>query len=769
MQRSWHVRARGIVGGLSAVLLLLGGCSSRKDTDANPVECLPRDVKPVAPPIAKATVQALALEDGFQNEILATGFTLPTCIKFLPDGRLLVVELAGKIKVLPPPYTQASPDLFLQLTNVGSAGVQQGIYDLVFDPQFESNHYYYIFYTAGSPNHDRVSRFTATADLSGTVAGSELILYEDKQWSHAEHHGGALAFDNDGFLMFATGEHFDPPVAQYLSNPRGKLHRIRADGSVPTDNPFYDGDGPNVDSIWALGLRNPYRAYYDLPSKRWFIGDVGGNDNATSIEELNIGVRGANYGWPDCESGSCGNPGFTGPIYSYPHADRDACITAGFVYHGDQFPSRYKGSFFFADYTQNWIRNMTFDAEGRVAQVTNFEPQDGTSDGPTGDIVYLAEGPDGALYYLDLGYSDVGATFGTSKLRRIRYVQGAKEPVAAASAMPNAGQIPLSVKFSSAGSSDPQNLPLTFMWDFADGASSTEANPTHVYEKTGTYVVRLMVSNGRLSTLAAPITVTAGAPPVAEIVSPADGSTFVAGDRIEYRGRATDHAGTPLPESAYNWNIDFLHNGHVHPALAVSGVTSGTLAIATQGHDYSGDTRYRITLAVLADGLSSRSSVITRPEKVNLSIASEPPGLTVYLDGIAKQTPFAYDSVPKFVHQIDAHDGMLGSMKYEFDSWSDGGARAHSITVPDRDLTLTVKYKGKSTYAPGQMQPTAAGGSAPAKPKPDAGTPDAGKADAGSDAPEPSDDEPSEPEDEPSEPEDEPEGDGPSSDMPVCR
>ena len=98
-----------------------------------------------------------ATTDTFQNEILATGFNLPTTFEFLPDGRMLVAELQGKIKVLPPPYTQPDSALFLQITNIGSAGVQQGIYDITLDPAFSSNHFYYVFYTLGSPNHDRVS------------------------------------------------------------------------------------------------------------------------------------------------------------------------------------------------------------------------------------------------------------------------------------------------------------------------------------------------------------------------------------------------------------------------------------------------------------------------------------------------------------------------------------------------------------------------------------------------------------------------------------
>ena len=79
------------------------------------------------------------------------------------------------------------------------------------------------------------------------------------------------------------------------------------------------------------------------------------------------------------------------------------------------------GSYFFADYTQNWIRRLTLDANGNVSGVFNFEPIDGSVDGPYGDIVHLAEGPDGALYYVDLGYSDISGTFGVSKIRRIRF------------------------------------------------------------------------------------------------------------------------------------------------------------------------------------------------------------------------------------------------------------------------------------------------------------------------------------------------------------
>jgi glucose/arabinose dehydrogenase/PKD repeat protein len=633
----------------------------------------------------------VANTDYFQNEVLATGFDLPTTFEFLPDGRMLVAELQGRIKVLPPPYTNPDPGLFLQITNIGSAGVQQGIYDLVLDPNFAANHYYYVFYTLGSPNHDRVSRFTANASLSGTVPGSEVVLYEDPQDADAEHHGGALAFANDGKLLFTTGDHFQASPSQSLTSPRGKVHRINADGTIPTDNPFYDGAGPNVDSIWARGLRNPFRAYYDRPTGRYFIGDVGGNDYATAIEEINLGTRGANYGWPNNE-GPC-SPPCQSPLFSYAHNGRDASVTGGFVYHGNKFPSSYQGAYFYADYTQNWIRGLRLDASGNVTDTFNFEPADGSRDGPYGDIVYLDEGPDGALYYLDLGYSDIGGTFGVSKVRRIKYVQSNQAPVVSASANPTSGPAPLAVSFSSAGSSDPEGQPLTYSWNFGDGSSSTAANPSHTYASRGTYTARLTVSDGVNSSLSTPITISVGSIPTATISSPTDGLQFKAGDVISYQGDGTDPDDGSLPASAFTWNIDFLHEGHVHPGTPVTGVKGGSFTIPSSGHDFSGNTRYRITLTVRdSDGLTSSKSVTINPTKVNLTFNSAPSGRTLYLDGIAKTTPFTYDTLVGFNHTIEARNQTSGNTSYTFASWSDGGGQQHTITVPNSSQTYTATF-----------------------------------------------------------------------------
>jgi glucose/arabinose dehydrogenase/chitodextrinase len=636
----------------------------------------------------------------FQNEILATGFNLPTAIKFLPDGRMLVVELAGTVRVLPPPYTTPSPTPFLQLTNIGSAGVQQGIYDIALDPNFNTNHYYYIFYTLGSPNVDRFSRFTANATVTGTIAGSEFVIYQDTEIANAEHHGGAINFSNDGKILVTTGEHFNAGEAQDLTKPRGKILRFNMDGTIPTDNPFYDGAGPNFDAIWALGLRNPFRAYYDAPTGRLFIGDVGGNVYSTAIEEIDIGARGANYGWPNVEAPN-GNPAYTAPAYYYPHNGRDSAVVAGFVYHGTQFPSSYQGSFFFADYTQNWIKRLTLDANGNVTGVFNFEPADGSVDGPYGDIVYMTEGPDGALYYVDLGYSDISGTFGVSKIRRIEFNQSDLPPVAAASATPTQGPTPLTVNFSSAGSSDPEGQPLTYSWNFGDGTTSTQASPSHTYVVAGPYQARLTVSDGVNSTLSTPLAISAGNRPVVSILAPTDAAIFRAGDVITFSGAATDVEDGTLPASAYTWNIDFLHEGHVHPGTPITGVTSGTFTIPTSGHDFSGFTRYRIMLTVTdSSGLQSSQFVTVFPDKVNLNFNAAPTGLTLYLDGIAHTAPFTYDTLIGFNHEIEARNATVGTTTYNFASWSDGGTQDHTIVVPVGGATYTATYNVVTAQAP---------------------------------------------------------------------
>src|SRR5262249_21712780 len=334
-------------------------------------------------------------------------------------------------------------------------------------------------------------------------------------------------------------------------------------------------------------------------------GDVGGNDPATAFEEVNVGARGANYGWPNCE-GICGLPGVTSPIYTYPHNGRDASITGGIVYRGSQFPSEYQGSYFFGDYVQNTIKRLVFDGNGNVATVANFWPADGAPDGPSvGDPVKFVQGPDGSLYYVDIGFNDQHVP-NPAAIRRIRYVVSNQPPTAVAGANPTSGLPPLAVTFSSAGSSDPEGAPLSFSWTFGDGTTSTLANPTHTYQTAGQYTARLTVSDGVNSTVSAGMTIRVGNPPTATILTPTNGILFRAGDSIAFSGDATDPEDGTLPASAFTWTILFHHDSHVHPGGTVTGAKSGTLQIPASGHDFEGSTNYEIVVTVTdSTGLST--------------------------------------------------------------------------------------------------------------------------------------------------------------------
>jgi len=158
---------------------------------------------------------------------------------------------------------------------------------------------------------------TATGDAA--APGSEAIILELNNLSSAtNHNGGPIHFGPDGKLYIGVGENANDANSQTLSNLLGKMLRINADGSIPTDNPFYHTATGNNRAIWALGLRNPFTFAFQSGTTRMFINDVG----ESTYEEINDGIAGSNYGWPTTE-GPTSNPAFRSPIYFYGHGASD--------------------------------------------------------------------------------------------------------------------------------------------------------------------------------------------------------------------------------------------------------------------------------------------------------------------------------------------------------------------------------------------------------------------------------------------------------------
>ena len=325
---------------------------------------------------------AATVPQGFVDTQIASGLSAPTAMAFAPDGRLFVCEQGGALRVIKNGSLLATPFVTLPVNSFG----ERGLLGVAFDPNFAINRYVYVYYTATNPTHNRVSRFTAAGDVA--EPGSEAILLDLEPLTATNHNGGAIHFGKDGKLYVAVGENAVGSNSQTLNNRLGKMLRINADGSIPEDNPFYDVASGDNRSIWALGLRNPFTFAVNPLSGVLFINDVGEN----TWEEINLGIAGANYGWPSTE-GPTSNPQFRSPLYAYTHAS-GGCAISGGAFHNlltPQFPFKYWGAYFFADLCGGWIRYRRSD--GTVANFASGISQP----------VDLQVASDGALYYLARG------------------------------------------------------------------------------------------------------------------------------------------------------------------------------------------------------------------------------------------------------------------------------------------------------------------------------------------------------------------------------
>ncbi|TMA71699.1 MAG: PKD domain-containing protein, partial [Deltaproteobacteria bacterium] len=635
-----------------------------------------------------------ALPPGFQRSTVVSGLSEPTVLEFAPDGRLFVGERGGRIltvengSLLPLPLVQLAAD---------TLNGERGLVGLALDPNFATNGYLYAYYTTNEPRN-RVGRLTVvgnTADPS-----SEVVIWQNPDLAADFHHGGTIHFGPDGALYIATGDQMVSANAQDLSNQHGKILRVARDGTIPPDNPFVRVPGAQA-PIWAYGLRNPFRFVFDPATGALWIGDVGGNV-AESWEEVNRGVPGANYGWPNQEGRVCyvsDCSAYTFPVYAYQHNNPaystdqvQASITLGPVYRASAFPAAYQGALFFGDYANRWIRSLVFDAGGVVSADPLFDsPPD------AGTIVDLRVGPDGALYTVTIGVAfsgeaDVGA------VHRLAFPGGGgnQPPVAVESADPRQGPAPLTVPFTSAGSTDPDSGPgaLTFSWTFGDGGTSTEPNPVHTYAARGLYLARLTVSDGAAATTTDAIPITVGSPPVAIITQPPPGTLYRAGDVIPFAGTATDLEDGALGAGAFVWQVVLRHADHTHPFFGpTAGATQGSFTIPATGHGPE-NTFYEIELtAIDSDGLQGKASRAILPVVSPLALDTVPSGIPIFLDGQPQLTPRVYQSLSGFIHTVEAQPSfVLGAAPYLFDRWSDGGARVHTLVAPEGGGGATAFY-----------------------------------------------------------------------------
>jgi glucose/arabinose dehydrogenase len=253
------------------------------------ISCAPSEEEgtPAPQPDLKFTTQTQRMT--IKVDTLYTSFQNPWGMTWLGDGTMLVTEKKGEILIFKDDkYTGQKVQ---GLPAVYSNG-QAGLLDIATHPNFSQNRWIYISYAKVVPGGGATT--IARFKLNGSTATNfeELIVTTPASTS-GTHYGSRIVFDNDNFLYFSNGERGSQNNAQDLKNSHGKIHRIRDDGRIPSDNPFVTTAGA-IPSIWTFGNRNPQGLYFDKAANRlWEVehGPRGG-------DELNLLEKGKNYGWP---------------------------------------------------------------------------------------------------------------------------------------------------------------------------------------------------------------------------------------------------------------------------------------------------------------------------------------------------------------------------------------------------------------------------------------------------------------------------------------
>ena len=608
----------------------------------------------------------------FDTTELVSGLNEPTAFRFMPDGRIFISEKSGSIKVFANGQIQPEPVITLVTLPTDFAD-ERGVLGIEPDPDFVNNGFLYVAYTTAQ-NYDRLSRITVTGNTADPA--SELILLESDQQGNVFHHGGEVRFGPDGKLYWAMGMNTNNLNSQNLTNLHGKIHRINKDGSIPTDNPFYSTPGA-VKSIWAYGLRNPFRFTF-LPDGRPIVGDVGGD----AWEELNIITKGGNYGWPNVE-GNCSNCPYVNPVFTYHHTDPPAkagSITSTLLYTGSSFPGEYQNSFFYGDYTLGFIKYLKFDS--------NFESviSDNVFDQEAGTVVQLSQGPDGNIYKLD---------FYPGSLSVIAPSGGNRTPIAAITPSVTAGLAPLLVNFDSGGSEDPDGTVLNYLWNFGDGNTSTETSPSHTYTVNGTYNASLTVSDGEKSDTETVIITVGNNLPNGTIVNPANNSNYNAGDIISFSASGTDPEDGELPDSSFSWSFVFHHADHIHPfGQQIISQRSGQIAIPRTA-DNLASTWYEIILTTTdSQGLTNKTSTAIYPNLVELTFSSNYPNTTYTIDGIPHSGVYTETAVVGVERVLNAPSPQYSqNYYYKFLNWSNNQNQSQTITTPSVNAIYTVNFE----------------------------------------------------------------------------
>jgi glucose/arabinose dehydrogenase len=369
---------------------------------------------------------------GFSQALVAGGFTNPTGFAFLPDGRILVAEKHGIVKLV----KNGVVSTFLDISSRVNDYWDRGLVGIAVPPDFATSQQVYLYYVYENNSSDytgrktaRIARYTVTGDTAsaaseqvivGGVAGAGCptspVDVDCIPADYYGHNGGTLTFAADGTLFASIGDAsswtvVDPNAlrAQDIDSLAGKILHITKDGQGVASNPFYNGNpDAHRSKVWAYGFRNPFRFSLKPGTSVPYVGDVGWD----TTEEIDVAKPGQNFGWP-CYEGSAQQSGYaaldgcktlyaqgagavTPPLVQWNHNGQGAAALGGTFLTGSAYPSEYQGAYFYGDYAQGFLKYLKVDGNDALAS------------GPTafgagiGAPVDLQQGPDGKLYYLSI-------------------------------------------------------------------------------------------------------------------------------------------------------------------------------------------------------------------------------------------------------------------------------------------------------------------------------------------------------------------------------
>ena len=307
-------------------------------------------------------------------ETVAENLSIPWSIDFASDGRIFFTERTGNLRVI------QDGKLLPPIMSLDVAGGEGGLLGVALDPDFEQNHFIYLYYT--------FNEFFDTKNTVVRYVESDNSLKEDKRllepFAGASYHdGGRIKFGPDEMLYITTGDAGIPDLSQDKDSVVGKILRINPDGTIPNDNPYGT-------AVYSIGHRNPQGIDWDKDGRMLATEHGPSGWRGFAHDEINAIIPGGNYGWPDI-IGDETKAGMTSPLL---HSGDDTWAPSGATfYYGEKIP-QWTGKFFFATLRGEHLHMISFDDTGIISSNEKLFP------GEFGRLRDVVEGPDGYLYLL---------------------------------------------------------------------------------------------------------------------------------------------------------------------------------------------------------------------------------------------------------------------------------------------------------------------------------------------------------------------------------